>query len=157
MHNEAKFSSDLEFTQVPGALLVPEGEIALGGIETNFVSLEFCVCSAVIINNFPRRLYGLFHIFPGQEIDDHLDEQLSRMTGSMIKVIEGSDSRSKRGIIGYLQNAYELQLTSVLDVDTGTGYLRDRKFNVMYRPGLNEISVARFDTRDILTYPAFDS
>ncbi len=140
-------------------LFVPDGRCAPGDLNAQFVGEGFSVCSALLLKKDATNTYGLFHIFPGQSIEPEL-QTLFKLQGAAGILVAGSESTSKRRILGELSTLFGIEVSRTIPIDTvrpGKGSPKDRvwPFHLVFRPLFNEILIARISHRDVLTYKAF--
>ena len=145
-------------------LKAAEGTCVDEEIGFSFASQGFTTCSALILHSSLTERFGLFHVYPGQEVDDeHQSSQvvsLRRLAGASGILIEGSASTPKKRILADLHRWYAVDVVRTITVDTIPANPIDNldkftPFHVVFRPASNEILVARISHRDILRYKAF--
>ncbi len=145
-----------------GVQSVEEGRCSDADENHSFESRFFTECSGLVLHNPLSKRYGLFHIFPGQEIYTEV-ESLRRLAGSNGILIEGSESTPKKRILRELNTLFAITVSRVIPVDTmpqlrATEEKQEPEpFNVVFRPMTDTILVARISHMDVLTFQAFKS
>jgi hypothetical protein len=152
---------ELALPKPKGVLSVEEGRCVDGNERHIFESELFTECSGLVLHNPLSKRYGLFHIFPGQEIYPEI-ESLRRLTGSTGILIEGSESTPKKRILNELNTLFAINISRAISIDTirqpsesETEGRQSDPFNVIYRPMANKILVARISHQDVLVFQGF--
>ncbi len=162
-------------TRIPELQSEPAGNVLKVGkgvcldtdIQFNLASEGFRSCAALILRSSLTKRFGLFHVYPSQEVDDeHYSPQvasLRRLAGSSAILVEGSESSPKRRILRELHTLFTIDVIRTIPVDTVRPEAQREKddkdtlfaFHVVFRPKANRILVARISHRDVLTFKGF--
>lgn len=135
-------------------IIVNEGQLAISSKSNRYVTMGISECTVVLFQNETENVFGLFHIYPGQELTQDQEAAVKTFRNGNAIIVEGSQSTSKKRIINQtlIDNSIVAKVRCVNTVDTSGS---SEPFHLVFRPLQNELITARISHRDTQIFPAF--
>jgi hypothetical protein len=142
---------------------VETGKLRIGGKEKPFLSEGFCTCSAFIMQNSSKDLFGLMHVAPGQHISDQQIRTLDNFKDGDLVIVEGTLAQPKPFALRLFESRLNISNPRIINLNDETEESEHERalnqlFSVVFRPETDEIIVDRsaWTKEELLIFKGFN-